>query len=417
MTDESEAPGMGLLGASTTLPVRRTQTGGKGTDERVAQGARPVKPWKEDSMSQQEERPGLVAFRDLDPGLYQVTSPDLMQTIEATVTLREDDHYWAESKSEKQDDRWIRRVVALHVNTAGLLIQAEAMGVHAVSQVVELDRNRVRVIARGYHLRADGMLEVVEKSKEYDLAAELFKAALKEVRVQQGAPAAAQSTALVQTATEETALALVGTLPPQTKARVMEARMEVQAHRESLCRTKAENQALRYFIAKGGGILRAKPGVGEKQVTLLRHMIARELAPGAARAAAETIFGRPEPAQPEPARPEPAQPKPAQPEPVTAPPDHVENENIINEEAAGEAAEEPEPPEPEEEAASGEPEPEPEPENDGPHCDDCGKALSDKVLAYCHSAAGQRMFGGKSLCIPCQNLHVQAAKAQKGAAK
>jgi len=234
---------------------------------------------------------GIIGFQNLAPGLYQVATSDEIKEIPAAATLREDDHFWLESKNKKVGDEWVSTAVMCHTGTAGLLIQANAIGAHAHSTVVELDRNRVRVIARGYHLRRDGLLEVIEKSKEYDLAAELFKGALKEVK--STTPSGDQSTALARTATEETALALANTLPPRVKAKVMERRMEVQTHREALCRTKAENMVLRYFIAQAGGVLKLKPGFGEKTVELTQHVLTRKLETAEVQSAAEDLFGKP----------------------------------------------------------------------------------------------------------------------------
>jgi len=246
----------------------------------------------------------IIGFHDLEPGLYQVAMPDEVKAVPAPVTLRELDHFWQETKAEKRGEDWHQTVVMLHTGTPGLLLQANAIGAHVHSAVVELDRDRVRVVARGYWMRSDGMLEVIERSKEYDLNAELMKAALKEARAAKGTPSEQQTAAIVRIATEESALALVNTLPVYTKAKVMEKRLEVQGHREALCRTKAENQILRYFIAQAGGILKAKPGVGEVKVTFTRHMLMRKLDSTEVRSAADALYGKQPSGQPSPLVPE-----------------------------------------------------------------------------------------------------------------
>ncbi len=252
----------------------------------------------------------MTALQDLKPGLYQVALPNELQAVTVKVTLREDEHFWTETKNQKSNGNWVKTSVALHTSTAGLLLQANAIGVHVHSKVVDLERDRVRVVAHGYCLRADGMLEVVERSKEYDLNAELMKAALKEAKTQRDSGASEeQNAALAKLPTQETALALVSTLPPQTKARVMEAQLEVQSHREALCRTKAENQVLRHFIRGAGGVLKAKPGVGEVTVELTRYVLVRRLDMTEVRSAEEALYGR-QPQQP-PAQAEPDPPAPA----------------------------------------------------------------------------------------------------------
>ena len=236
----------------------------------------------------------VVGFSDLAPGLYQVAIPDEIKTIPAPVALREAEHYWVETKREQQAGQWSSVPKGLHVNTAGLLLQAEAIGAHAHSRVMEMDRSRVHVVAWGYWLRCDGTLEVIEKSKEYDMAAETMKAALKEVRGRDNAPSEQQTTALVKVATEDAALALVGTLPDKVKARVMEARLEVQGHREALCRTKAENQILRYFVQKAGGVVKRPIGQGDVKIELRRTMLMRKLESAEVRAAVDSLYGAPE---------------------------------------------------------------------------------------------------------------------------
>jgi len=281
----------------------------------------------------------IVSFADLAPGFYQIASPQDIHNIECEVTLREADHFWGEIKNINEGGgQWVKRTVALHTSTPGLLIQAEALGVHAVSRITEMDRQRVHVVARGFRIGPDGLLEVIERSKEYDLAAELMKAALKEVQRTKGTPAEPQTTALVKTATEETALALVSTLPPTTKAAVMQARLEVQTHREALCRTKAENQVLRYFVAKAGGVLKAKPGIGQIKVVLIRNVLIRRLDAASARAAAESIFGPAESVTT--TRPQ----TPPQAE-AEQPPDDLENGHVVEGEVIHDQPEETEPPE------------------------------------------------------------------------
>jgi len=351
----------------------------------------------------------VVGFADLPPGLYQIASPDEIRTEPVTVSLREADHYWVESRREQRGGQWVTVAKALHVNTTGLLLQAEAMGAHAHSRVVEIDRSRVRVVASGYWLRRDGTLEVVERSKEYDMAAETMKAALKEVRSRQNEPSGEQTAALVKVATEEAALALVGTLPDAVKARVMEARLEVQSHREALCRTKAENQVLRYFIQRCGGVLKRPPGQGDVEVALPRHMLIRKLDSAQVRSAVDSVYGPP---APPPSEPEPEEPV-------------IENGQILGEEAADaaetEAVASDGEGDPWDDGASPEGEQVPEepqgakPEPAQVRCDDCGSPLPDNVVAYCQSPRGRQAFGGANLCYRCQDK--RRGRAGKGGAR
>jgi hypothetical protein len=251
-----------------------------------------------------------------------VATPDEIEVKDRPVVLREPDHFWLESKNRKQGEDWISTPIMRHTSTPGLLIQANAIGAHAHSRVVILDRQCVRVVAWGYQIHASGMLEVIEKSKEYDLSVELMKAALKKVRATKGTLPESQTTALVKTATEETALALVGTLPPYMKAEVMEARLEVQSHREALCRSKAENMILRVFIAKAGGVLKREPGFGEIKLTLQEAMLKKRLSAEDVKAATDSLYGAP------------AGPAEVTPQPVAAEEPPEENAHIVGEEEA-----------------------------------------------------------------------------------
>jgi len=343
----------------------------------------------------------IISFANLGPGIYQVAAPDEIKAHTATVTLREDEHFWLERKNEKSGkdeagkDLWVEVPRMLHTSTAGLLLQAEHIGARVVSRVVELDRQRIRVIATGWCLGADGLLEVIEKSKEYDLAAELMKAALKETkRVTSNRPDEKQSTALVKTATEETALALVAALPSYSKAKIMEARLEVQTHREALCRTKSENQVLRYFIQKRGGALKAKPGAGEVKVELTRYALVRKLNSDAVASAREALYGAP------------AQPRNAEPglEPEEPP---VEDGEVIDVEATdvseGDAPAEDGFPTDEGEPEHAAPATQEQPALPGHHCESCNAPVTQRVVEYCHSEQAAAVFGGAVLCFKCQN--------------
>jgi hypothetical protein len=360
----------------------------------------------------------IISFANLAPGLYQIASPDEIKTISAEVVLREADHFWLESKNRKKGkddsgkDIWESVPINLHTGTAGLLIQAEHIGARAVSRVVELDRQRIRVIATGWCLGSDGLLEVIEKSKEYDMAAELMKAALKETnRVTDGKPDAAQSTALVKTATEESALALVAALPSWSKAKIMEGRLEVQTHREALCRTKSENMALRVFVQKRGGILKAKPGIGEIRITLAKHVLMRKLDSGAVRQATEALYG-------------PTPPQPTNPNPAAEPDEPGTEEAEIIEAEVTDASESEAPAEdgfPTDEPESGEgagdhtgpltvPEAAQQSATSDYHCDLCKADVTAAIAAYCHGERGSQEFGGAVLCFKCQ----QAARKGGG---
>ena len=233
----------------------------------------------------------IISWADLPPGVYQVGSPKDIETIPAPVSLRELDHYWEDVKNSKRGDEWVK-TVTLRINSEGILLQANAIGSRAVSRVEEIDRQRVRVIAKGWCLDADGILTVIEKSKEYDMAAELMSAALKKVRANRGsAPSEEQSVALVKSASEDAALALVSTLPAIVKAEVMEARLEVQKHREALCRTKAENQCHLVFIRRAGGITKRPQGKGDVTLQFQRSRLMRLLDSDQVKRIADSLYG------------------------------------------------------------------------------------------------------------------------------
>jgi hypothetical protein len=236
----------------------------------------------------------MAGFSDLPPGLYQVATPDEIEIQETTVILREDEHFWKDKKSHKDaNDKWVEEVVGLNTNTSGLLIQAEAIGARSIPRIAQQDRYYCRAEAQGYRIHPDGFLEVYLSNKEYDLVAEMMKAALKLMPRGSQQQATPTTTALLKPQTEETALALVGTLPAGQQVQVMQARMEVQGHRLGLCETKAANRVLRHFVAAAGGVLKAKPGVGEVKIILRKAILKRRLDPDAVKAATENLYGPP----------------------------------------------------------------------------------------------------------------------------
>jgi len=274
----------------------------------------------------------MNSFSELEPGLYQVGTPQEIQVVESEVVLREDDHFWVDKKRQQVRGEWQDVVVGLRTATDGLRIQAEALGVHVTSRIVEMSPRYCRAEATGYRLRSDGMLEVYSSAKEYDLTAELAKAALKKVPRDDSQKATSEtSQALVKIETEAGALALVSTLPPKVQVDIMQARLEVQAHRLGLCETKAANRVLRYFIGKGGGILKIQPGFKEKRIVLQHAVLIRRLDPAQMKSVTESLYGQ-KPAQPC----EPARGKPVEGEVVDDGEDQ-EHAEELHEEAAVEA--------------------------------------------------------------------------------
>ena len=369
----------------------------------------------------------ISSFSDLEPGIYQIASPEDIKTDPVRVTLREEDHYWAEGKNinkgTRNDPDWHKQITMLHVNSDGLLVQANAIGAYVVSRIAEMDNGYIHVFAKGWHLNMDGILEVVQKSKEYNAATELMKAALKEVprdNLKQE-----QTLAIVKSATEGTALALVEQLPATTKARVMGARLEVETHREALCRTKAENQVLKYFVKRAGGVMKRLPGKGEITIEFTRSMLMRKLDPGEVRKATDSLFGQEAP-----------RPAAAPAEEPEEPDEHpTEDAEIVGEEVGAEAAAQAEETQPEaepdalertgQEAPPAESETPAKPETpaaagngggglpiddgaakkpvNGPRkCDQCPTTVSAAVVTYCQSQAGADRFGGAILCMDCQ---------------
>jgi hypothetical protein len=385
---------------------------------------------------------GVVDFHLLEPGLYHVATPQDIEVVTEEVVLRELDHFWVDKKSHKDaNGRWVDVVVGLRTSTDGLRIQAEALGVHVVTRIVEMNQKYCRAEATGYRLRSDGFLEIFRSTKEYDLTAELAKAALKKVpRTKDERPAPATSQALARVETEAGALALVSTLPQTAQVEVLQARLEVQAHRLGLCETKAANRVMRYYIGKAGGILKVAPGFKQMKVELRHAVLMRRLDPAALRAVTDSLFP-PQPCAPQPA---PSAPRAAEGEPAaevehgaaTDARDAAEDADVLHEEAADEAhaqddeqadngtaddetADEPGPyeqpervdPDTGEVTSAGGPQGPDKDENIVP-CGDCQRPLTPKEIAFCQSARGREMFGGGNWCYSCQPEH----RRQGGAA-
>jgi len=380
---------------------------------------------------------GLVDFHDLEPGLYHVATPRDIEVVMEEVNLREADHFWIDKKRQQVRGEWQDVILGLRTSTDGLRIQAEALGVHVVSRIVEMNQKYCRAEATGYRLRPDGFLEIFRSTKEYDLTAELAKAALKKVpRNKDERPAAATSQALAKIETEAGALALVSTLPQTAQVEVLQARLEVQAHRLGLCETKAANRVLRYYIGKAGGILKAQPGFKQMKIELRHAVLMRRLDPAALRAVTDSLFAAQAPA-PQPAPPTPrateAQPGPEVERTATSDGgEATEDAEVLREEAAGEAQamdDEQEDDGGANDETADEPGPYEQPERVDPHtgemqagegqptlgdiipCGDCQRPLTAKEIAFCQSERGRAVFGGANWCYSCQPKHKQQGGA------
>jgi hypothetical protein len=383
----------------------------------------------------------MLDCHDLEPGMYQVALPTEVQVVSETRVLREEDHFWRDTK---WNPKTRTETVTLRTNTDGLLLQADALGVHVTTRTVEMDRQYCRVEATGYRLRTDGMLEVYRSAKEYDLAAELARATLKKIdrlaRDNKEAPVPDGTTqALARIDTEQGALALVHTLPALAQTEILAARLEVQVHRLGLCETKASNRVLRYFVKRAGGVMRAAVGCKEIPITFQRGVLIRRIDPGQMAAvtaslysppAAPTVTSASAPSPtPTPAAATHEQRRPIEGEVVDEPDD--EDERVTEDEQADEQ------PMRDDEAAAdgngldderdesewgGEPaSTQPLDSNRGPApppsapdglvtCHDCEEPVSEKSVAYCQSARGRQEFGGMSLCFRCQRTRRDAAK-------
>jgi hypothetical protein len=387
----------------------------------------------------------MLDFSNLEPGIYQVASPDEVQALEAAVTLREGEHFWPikERKPKPGTDQWEDVIVGLQCNTAGLSLQAEMLGVRIVPRIADQTSRYVLAEATAFRLDSAGILTVYRRSKEYDMAAELFRAALKKIpRATRAAPGQKpteeQTTALATIVSEETALALVKTLPGGVQAEVLLARMEVQDHRLGLCQTKAENQVKREFIRRCGGVLKADPGFKEMTVKLQRVVLLRKVTAEQAAAAAEALFGGArrvkaeviEPAAEEPRKADNGSHSAAQAVDAQAVPaeeataeQEAEDAAIVGDQVAGEEGvhdddrdEEPLPgslppnDQPARDAVRGAagPPDQGEPASadlpmEGPvTCADCGGDVPDNVVAFCQSARGRQLFQGAIVCFKCQ---------------
>lgn len=210
----------------------------------------------------------LLSVTVREPGLYQIAVPGELEVTDREIVLREGEHFW-------QDKARGNTPAKLHTNQAGLRYQAGAVGIHVSSRLLQSDRRYCLAEATGSVLWSDGTLEVYRRSKEYDLDAELFHAGLKKVGNYDGQvkPTEKMGTGLAVVPTQETAIALVSQLPLLVQAEIMKDQMEVQKNRQALCCSKAENQVVRYFLAKAGGVLTAMPGCKEVKVKLQRAMI------------------------------------------------------------------------------------------------------------------------------------------------
>jgi len=211
----------------------------------------------------------MLNWTDLKPGLYQLTTPDLVKKMDYPVEIVEDiDTYPGQSG-------WC------HLTGDALRRMKGALGIGAVSNVVRDDTKGITVaVSRGAMLRPDGMLVVYEQSRDYDLNAKLFLAGLKKVRelrnqaASDGGPVDSwteqETVALATRPTEDAALALVQALPPIIQAEVMENQMEVREHRRALVCSKAENRIYRELIREAGGRTRFKKGFKKTTITFTR---------------------------------------------------------------------------------------------------------------------------------------------------
>jgi len=400
----------------------------------------------------------ILDYSNLEPGVYQVASPDEVRVMEAEITLREGEHFWpVKERKQNAQGAWGDVITGLQCNTAGLSLQAEMLGVRIVPRIAEQNAQYVLAEATGFRLDTAGMLTVYRRSKEYDMAAELFRAALKKIpkatkAAPEQKPTQEQTTALATIVTEESALALVKSLPGGVQAEVLLARMEVQDHRLGLCQTKAENQVKREFIRRCGGVLKAEPGFKEMTVKLQCVVLVRKVTQEQAAAAASALFGGARRVRAEVIEPgaegagkadngggSAAQPVDAQAVPAEEPTAEQEAEDaaIVRDQGAGEEAvhederdEEPTPNslppngQPVEDggagagAGAGAPPGQPEPATgglpmEGPvTCKDCGGGVRDNQVTFCQTARGRELFGGDIVCFKCQ----QKRRGKKGGA-
>jgi len=361
-------------------------------------------------------------WTELEPGLYQVALPDEIRTVTSKAVLREADHFWLD---KKWDPKARVEVLTLRTSTDGLLVQAEALGVHVVTRIVEMTTRYCRAEATGYRLRTDGLLEVERSTKEYDMTAELAKAALKAIpRGDKDAqPAPATSQALVRVETEVGALALIGTLPAREQVAILQARLEVQTHRLGLCETKAANRVIRYFVKKCGGVLKAQPGCKQIVVEFERAVLVKRLDPTQLKAATDSLFGGGQAAPAAPATAAPSVRAELLPDDDEPDDEHIPDEERTEERhVAGEMANEngggvdDEANEPERiDHATGEVHdaaPAAGAPDDIITCHDCEGTVSEKSVLYCQSARGKVEFGGLNICYKCQ----VGRREQKGGA-
>jgi len=345
-----------------------------------------------------------LSLSQLEPGIYQIAGPEDIEETEVIRELEESVHFWLDQKSQK-----------LHCGQIGLRLQAGAIGLHVDSKILEANRRYCLAEATGSVLWPDGTLEVYRRRKEYDLDVELFHASLKKLggRQDQVKPEDKTSKALVAVPTEQTALALVAQLPPLVQADVMRAQLEVQTNRLALCCSKAENQVIRYFLGKAGGVLQAKAGCGTIKVRLWRAILKRRLTPQDFAQAITSLYGGA--VQPEPT---PAPREEEEPDEATDILRHEADIGTDEEEIAAAEAESAAPaPGPSLfDSGQEQPQPAPKPEEEpGPGeraiCQRCGSnRISAAQIEYCLSEKGQRIFNGSIYCWDCQ----QAIKHEKG---
>jgi len=383
------------------------------------------------SNAQSPGNGGMADFHALEPGLYQVALPDDIKVVKSRAILREDDHFWVD---RKWDPKSRIETITLRTNTDGLLVQAEALGVHVTTRIVELSQRYCRAEAVGYRLRSDGLLEVTRSAKEYDMLVELQKAALDKVvkRDQQGnqsvAPESTQ--ALARISTEQGALALVQTLPPVVQAGILKARLEVQSHRLGLCETKAANRVIRYFVKKCGGVMKAPQGCKQIEVEFERAVLIKRLDPGQMAVVAASLYSPPPKTTVAEGEPEADEQDERESAEERVADEHVSGDERAEDESGVDDDDEAEQPDfsghdtaegPESrpnspparsQAPTQAPAPTASPTGtitpDGTVlCGDCQRELTPKELAFCQSERGRAVFGGANWCYSCQPKHKQ----------
>jgi hypothetical protein len=315
-------------------------------------------------------RPGdLELARQQAGSMALVDRPVESQVIEVPLDLER--HYWPVKVSRQLDHYEMSRT--------GLVTLCGAAGVSVRSWLITLRSGYCHAAAEGECLWPSGYLERFTRTKEYDAGREMEKAMLKEMQYDH----ADELKKLPFNADPKTVLDALD------MAKLKQAQLEVLTHLEAHCRSRAEDQVMRYFLHKMGAPLRLTLQDAAQPI-VARLMRSRETFEGQLPdSGLEPLYD---------------DARPSVPPPVAA----GGTGQGPSEEAPGQSSgtagpargRPPKRPTTSQDTAAPET-PAPSPAPDGSEqCDECGRALTAREIEWCQSHSAK--FSDHLLCYNCQ---------------